>query len=207
MTNAVPSKPSLGPFGVWTAGPVRPEQAVEIEKLGYRVVWVGGSPPADLSFVEPILEQTETLLVATGIVNIWSADAAEVAESYHRIDKSFPGRFLLGVGAGHREHTDGYRKPFEALVSYLDVLDANTVPASRRVMAALGPKVLDLAARRQRRCAPLLTTPAHTRDARKSLSPTVLLAPQQGVVLSTDTDKARQVGRPIIDFYLGCLTM
>ena len=75
MTDAASLKPALGRFGVWTGGPVTPEQAVEIERLGYGAVWVGGSPPADLAFVEPILEQTETLQVATGIVNIWSAAA------------------------------------------------------------------------------------------------------------------------------------
>jgi probable F420-dependent oxidoreductase len=163
---------------------------------------VGGSAPPDLSFVEPILEQTEMLRVATGIVNIWSANAVEVAESYHRVEKAFPGRFLLGLGAGHREHTDEYQKPFEALVSYLDVLDDESVPASRRVLAALGPKVLDLAARRSAGAHPFLTTAAHTRVARESLDATVFLAPQQAVVLDTDAEKARAIGRPIIDFYL-----
>ncbi|HZN84318.1 MAG TPA: LLM class F420-dependent oxidoreductase, partial [Mycobacterium sp.] len=88
-------KPDLGRVGVWTFGSPGPEQAVEIEKLGYGSLWVGGSPAADLSFVEPILDQTETLQVATGIVNIWSAEANTVAESYHRIEAAHPGRFLL----------------------------------------------------------------------------------------------------------------
>lgn len=102
MTNPSLLKPDLGRYGVWTGGPVTPEQAVEIERLGYGAVWVGGSPAADLSFVEPILSQTETLSIATGIVNIWSAPADEVAESYHRIENAYPGRFLLGVGVGTR---------------------------------------------------------------------------------------------------------
>ena len=135
-------KPDLGRVGVWTFGSPGPEQAAEIENLGYGSLWVGGSPAADLSFVEPILEQTDSLQVATGIVNIWSADANEVADSYHRIEKAFPGRFLLGVGVGHPEHTQEYRKPYDALVEYLDVLDENKVPTSRRVIAALGKKVL-----------------------------------------------------------------
>ncbi|MCW2553360.1 MAG: hypothetical protein JWR78_3141, partial [Mycobacterium sp.] len=79
MTDVSELKPNLGRFGVWTAGAVTPEQAVEIEKLGYGAVWVGASPPADLAFVEPILEATETLQVATGIVNVWAAPADEVA--------------------------------------------------------------------------------------------------------------------------------
>src|SRR5690606_37277401 len=105
QSEGVSLKPALGRFGVWTGAPISPDQAVEIEKLGYGTVWVGASPPADLAFVEPILEKTQRLQVATGVVNIWSAPAAEDAESYHRIDKACPGRFLLGVGVGHPEHT------------------------------------------------------------------------------------------------------
>lgn len=78
-----------------------PEQAAEIERLGYGAIWVGGSPAADLAFVEPLLAATSTLQVATGIVNIWSAPAEQVAESYHRIESAYPDRFLLGIGVGH----------------------------------------------------------------------------------------------------------
>lgn len=196
-------KPAQGRFGVWTGAPVSPEQAVEIEKLGYGTVWVGASPPADLAFVEPILEKTETLQVATGIVNIWTADADEVSQSYHRIEKAFPGRFLLGVGVGHPEHTQEYTKPYEALVDYLDKLDAKKVPTSRRVLAALGPKVLQLAAQRSAGAHPYLTTPVHTGQARELLGPTVFIAPEHKVVLTNDADKAREIGRATVDFYLG----
>ncbi|CAN5651953.1 LLM class F420-dependent oxidoreductase [soil metagenome] len=195
-------KPDLGRFGVWTGGPVTPEQAVEIEKLGYGAVWVGASPAADLSFVEPILEQTETLQIATGIVNIWSAPAAEVAQSYHRIEGAYPGRFLLGVGAGHPEHTQEYKKPYDALVEYLDALDAATVPTSRRVIAALGPRVLQLAKERSAGAHPYLTTPEHTAQARELIGNTVYLAPEHKVVLSTDADAARELGRQTVGFYL-----
>ena len=131
------------------------QQAKDIEALGYGAVWVGGSPPAELDWVEPILEATTTLQVATGIVNIWSAAAKPVAESFHRIDKAYPGRFLLGIGVGHPEAISEYRKPYDALVEYLDQLDEYGVPANRRVVAALGPRVLKLSARAQRRSAPL----------------------------------------------------
>ncbi|MBV5242532.1 LLM class F420-dependent oxidoreductase [Mycolicibacterium sp. PAM1] len=205
MTNSEgPSlKPALGRFGVWTGEPATPDQAVEIEKLGYGTVWVGASPAADLAFVEPILEKTETLQVATGIVNIWTADADEVAESYHRIEKAFPGRFLLGVGVGHPEHTQEYTKPYQALVDYLDKLDAAKVPTSRMVVAALGPKVLKLAAQRSAGAHPYLTTPVHTGQARELLGPTVLIAPEHKVVLTDDAEKAREIGRGTVDFYLG----
>ncbi len=202
MTDAASLKPDLGRFGVWTGGPVTPEQAVQIEKLGYGAVWVGASPPADLSFVEPILEQTEHLQVATGIVNIWSAPAATVAESYHRIEGAYPGRFLLGVGVGHPEHTQEYQKPYDALVEYLDALDNATVPTSRRVIAALGPKVLTLARNRSAGAHPYLTTPEHTAQARELVGNTVYLAPEHKVVLTTDPDAARELGRKTVGFYL-----
>jgi probable F420-dependent oxidoreductase len=195
-------KPDLGRVGVWTFGAPTPEQAAKIEKLGYGAVWVGGSPAADLSFVEPILEKTETLQVATGIVNIWSADADEVAESYHRIEGAYPGRFLLGIGVGHPEHTQEYRKPYDALVEYLDVLDAAKVPTSRRVIAALGKKVHELAAHRSAGSHPYLTTPEHTAQAREWIGPTVYLAPEHKVVLTTDAAEARAIGRKTVDFYL-----
>lgn len=207
MTDAVALKPELGRFGVWTGGPVTPEQAEQIEKLGYGAIWVGASPPADLSFVEPILERTETLQLATGIVNIWSAGAEIVAESYHRIEDAYPGRFLLGIGVGHPEHTQEYQKPYDALVEYLDALDAAKVPTSRRVIAALGPKVLTLARNRSAGAHPYLTTPEHTARARELIGNTVFLAPEHKVVLTTSdqegAEQARALGRKTVDFYLG----
>jgi probable F420-dependent oxidoreductase len=195
-------KPDLGRYGVWTLGAVKPEQAVEIEKLGYGAVWIGGSPAGDLNYVEPILERTETLQVATGIVNVWSAPAPQVAEAYHRIEDAHPGRFLLGIGIGHPEHTEAYRKPYDVLVEYLDVLDEQCVPTSRRVVAALGPKVLKLSAQRSAGAHPYLTTPEHTALARDLIGNTVFLAPEHKVVLTTDAEEARAIGRKTVDFYL-----
>ena len=202
MTDAVSLKPDLGRFGVWTFGTPKPEQAVEIEKLGYGALWIGGSPAGDLSYVEPLLEQTETLQVATGIVNVWTAPADQVAEAYHRVEDAYPGRFLLGVGIGHPEHTDEYRKPYDVLVEYLDALDAAKVPTSRRVVAALGPKVLKLAAQRSAGAHPYLTTPAHTGRARELIGNTVFLAPEHKVVLARDAEASREIGRKTVDFYL-----
>lgn len=202
MTEIQDLKPNLGRFGVWTFGAVTPEQAQQIEKLGYGAVWVGGSPAGDLAFVEPILEATNTLQVATGIVNVWTASAAEVAASYHRIEAAYPGRFLLGIGIGHPEHTDEYRKPYDVLVEYLDALDAAGVPTSRRVVAALGPKVLELSAKRSAGAHPYLTTPEHTARAHDLIGRSVYLAPEHKVVLSRDAAEAREIGRNAIDFYL-----
>jgi probable F420-dependent oxidoreductase len=201
MTNSASSKPDLGRFGSFGRG-VTPQQAKEIEALGYGAVWVGGSPPAELEWVEPILEQTTTLQVATGIVNIWSAPAKPVAESFHRIDRAYPGRFLLGIGVGHREAVSEYRKPYNALVEYLDQLDDYGVPAHRRVVAALGPRVLQLSAERSSGAHPYLTTPEHTARARELIGPSAFLAPEHKVVLTTDAEDARAVGRKALDIYL-----
>ena len=208
MTDALPLKPDLGRFGVWISlvgpamGQLSPEQAVEIERLGYGAVWVGGSTSADLSFVEPILAQTESLTVATGIVNIWWSAAKAVAESYHRIERAYPGRFVLGVGAGHPEHIEVYRKPYDALVEYLDELDRYGVPTSRRVVAALGDGVLGLAARRSAGAHPYLITPEHTAHAREVMGNTVFLAPEHKVVLCSDVEQARAIGGKTVELYL-----
>lgn len=204
MTNCAAGKPSSGPnlgrFGSFGRG-VTPQQATEIEALGYGAVWVGGSPPAALSWVEPILQATTTLCVTTGIVNIWSAPAQRVAESFHRIEAAYPGRFLLGIGVGHAEMISEYRKPYNALVEYLDRLDDYGVPANRRVVAALGPRVLGLSARRSAGAHPYLTTPEHTARARELIGPSAFLAPEHKVVLTTDSARARTVGRQALDMY------
>jgi probable F420-dependent oxidoreductase len=203
MTEPSFLKPAVGRYGVWTGGKVEPEQAADIEELGYGAIWVGASPPAELKFAEPVLEATESITLATGIVNIWSALADEVAESYHRIEKAYPGRFLLGIGVGHPEHSEEYRKPYDALVEYLDALDQAGVPTSRRVIAALGPKVLKLAAQRSAGAHPYLTTPEHTAQAHDIVGPSVFLAPEHKVVLTTDAGEAREIGRKTVEFYLG----
>jgi probable F420-dependent oxidoreductase len=180
-------KPELGRYGVWTGRPVTPELAVEIQKLGFGTLWLGASQGAQVKFVEPILANTTNLTVVAGVA-IWSPPAEAMAGSFHLIDTAHPGRFLLGVGAGHRE-------PYDALVDYLDDLDAAEVPGRGRVLAALGPQVLKLAARRSAGAQSYLTTPEHTERARELVGDTVYLAPQHSVVLSLDPDKARAIGR------------
>jgi probable F420-dependent oxidoreductase len=203
MTEGVSLKLDLGRYGVWLGSrSITPDLASQIESLGFGAAWIGGSPDADLKWVEPALAQTSSLQLATGIINIWSSPAAEVAESYHRIENEYPGRFLLGIGVGHPEHTQQYLKPYDALVEYLDVLDGASVPTSRRVLAALGPKVLRLSAERSAGAHPYLTTPEHTAYARELVGNSVFLAPEHKVVLTTDADEAREVGRKIVDFYL-----
>jgi probable F420-dependent oxidoreductase len=196
------TKPNLGKFGVFGRG-ATPAQAKDIEALGYGAIWVGGSPPAELDWVEPLLEATTTLQIATGIVNVWTAAAGPVAESFHRIDKAYPNRFLLGIGVGHPEALTAYEKPYDALTQYLDKLDEYGVPKDRRVVAALGPQVLKLSARRSAGAHPYLTTPEHTAQARELIGPDAFIAPEHKVVLTTDAEQARAVGRKALDLYLG----
>ncbi|OBJ17542.1 LLM class F420-dependent oxidoreductase [Mycobacterium sp. 1245499.0] len=204
MTEGVSLKPELGRFGVWLpTRSISADLAAGIESLGYGAAWIGGSPDAELSWAEPALAATTSLQLATGIVNIWTAPAGAVAESFRRIESAHPGRFLLGVGVGHPEHTEEYVKPYDALVSYLDELDAALVPTSRRVLAALGPRVLRLAAQRSAGAHPYLTTPEHTAKARELLGGAVYLAPEHKVVLTTDAERARAIGRQTVEFYLG----
>lgn len=154
------------------------------------------------SGVDPILAATDSLQLATGIVNIWTAAAGPTADSFHRIDKEYPGRFLLGIGVGHPEAHTEYRKPYDALNDYLDELDRHGVPKDRIVVAALGPQVLKLSARRSAGAHPYLTTPEHTRAARELIGADAFLAPEHKVVPTTDAAKAREVGRKALEIYL-----
>jgi len=176
-----------------------PEVVAEVEALGYGTIWVSGSPPGDLDVVERLLDSTEHIVLATGIVNVWKDDAVTVGASYHRITARYPGRFLLGLGIGHPEATQEYRQPYAKLVSYLDQLDDLKVPAEGRVLAALGPRVLRLSAERAAGAHPYLVTPEHTRRARQILGDGPLLAPEQKLVLETDPERARAIGRSRVE--------
>lgn len=194
----------LGPVGVWhrEAG-LNTATVVQLQELGYGALWLGGSPPADLAAAERLLDATTAITVATGVVNIWRSDAAELAESFHRIERRHPGRLLLGIGSGHREATPQRTRPLEAMAHYLDVLDERGVPAERRVLSALGPKMLALAAARSAGTHPYLTVPPQTAQARAALGPGALVAPEQTVVLDVDDESARRSARHFLRSYLG----
>ncbi|MFD4604440.1 LLM class F420-dependent oxidoreductase [Streptomyces sp. NPDC058464] len=199
----IPRKIDLGAVGVWRHGKTEPGLAAELERLGYGTLWLGGVNDPDLTEAEQLLDATENLVVATGIVNIWSHPADRVARSYRRIAERHPDRFFLGIGAGHPEATKEFVRPYEALNDYLDVLDAGGVPVARRALAALGPRVLRLARDRTAAAHPYLVTAEHTRGARDVLGTGPLLAPEQKVVLETDPAKARAIGDATLGFYLG----
>jgi len=193
----------LGHIGIWRRSRIQPGLAAEIERLGYGALWLGGSPAADLAEPEELLDATSTITIATSIVNIWKSPAEQVAQSYHRLAAKYPGRFLLGIGAGHPEADQSFAKPYEALENYLDVLAAHDVPSDRTLLAALGPRVLRLAAQRTAGSIPYLVTPQHTRQARELVGAGTLVIPEQKVLLDPDPARGRELARPGIRTYLG----
>ncbi|TDE26699.1 LLM class F420-dependent oxidoreductase [Actinomadura sp. 6K520] len=196
------TKIDLGRLGIWRPwNELDAELAEDVEDLGYGTIWIGGSPRGDLKVAERLLAATDRIVIATGIVNMWTTPAEEVAGSYHRLNDAYGGRFLLGAGIGHPEATQEYRSPYETIVRYLDRLDAAKVPVEGRVLAALGPKVLRLSAERAAGAHPYLTTPEHTRQARETMGDGPLLAPEQKVVLGAAPERARALAREKIGFY------
>jgi len=193
---------SLGRIGIWRRHQEGAEGVAEIEALGFGTLWLGGSPsPADARL---FLERSRMLTVATGILNVWRHRPADVAADRDSLDDEFGGRFLLGIGIGHPEATSEYRRPLATMRAFLDGLDAaqQPVPRDERVVAALGPKMLDLAAERSLGAHPYLTTPEHTRLARERVGPGVLVAPEVTVVVEPDVATARELARAFATHYL-----
>lgn len=180
---------NLGTLGVWTSprgiGDVGllPEAAALAERLGYGTFWLGGSP--QLPALRPLLDATERIVIATGIVNVWTVEPETLAQQFAEIDND---RLLLGIGIGHPEATQEYRAPLTVMREFLDRLD---VPKERLCLAALGPKMLDLARERTLGAAPYFTPPAHTAFARDRLGEGTLLAPEVAFVLGDDVAVAR----------------
>lgn len=193
----------LGSVGVWRGErSLDVALASDIEALGYGTIWLGGSPGSDLRHAEQLLASTRSIVIATGIVNIWKSDPVELGDSFHRLDAVHPGRLLLGIGSGHREATPERVRPMDAMRRYLDVLDGKNVPVNRRVLSALGPRMLALAGERSAGTHPYLTVPTQTSEARTALGPAALIAPEQTVVLDTHVDAARLAARSFLKPYL-----
>jgi probable F420-dependent oxidoreductase len=197
---------ALTDFGIWasnrTLGEEGGESARLIEELGFGVLWLGGSPR--LSDLRPLLEATETLTVATSIANVWRYGAAEMAAEWEELERDFPGRALAGIGVGHPEQDGDYSKPFTAVSEYLDGLDeAGQPPPERRLLAALGPRMIDLAASRAAGSIPYFVPPGHTRFSRQRLGEGPLLAPEMACVVDDDPQRARASARDFARLYLG----
>jgi probable F420-dependent oxidoreductase len=174
----------------------------EIEALGFETLWLGGSP--SLAEARTCLEATSTLSVATGILNVWRHAPADVAAGHAALRAEHGDRFLLGIGIGHPEATSEYQRPLTKMREFLDGLDAGDppVPQDERVVAALGPKMLELAAQRSLGAHPYFTTVEHTRFARERVGPDALLAPEVAVVVDPDPDSAREKARGYAASYL-----
>jgi probable F420-dependent oxidoreductase len=198
----------LGAVGVWTSyRQIGEENAAEaarfVQDLGFGTFWLGGSPR--LPSVRPLLEATDRLVVATGIVNVWSYDPAELSAEYLHLAEEFPDRLLVGIGIGHPEATSQYATPMAAMRAFLDGLDqAETpLPRDRRCLAALGPKMLELCRTRSRGAHTYFVPVAHTRAARAELGDDALLAPELACVVDDDSESARAKARRYAELYLG----
>lgn len=192
--------------GLWTAASDEmTDAAAELDDLGYTALWLGSSD-GNLQPHESLLAATTRLVVVSGIINVWTDPPALVAESYQRVNAAHPDRIVIGLGSSHAPlvKAEEYRQPATRLRRYLDDLDAldPAVPAGRRVLAALGPKTLAMAAERSAGAHPYLTTPEHTAGARQIMGPSALLAPEQKVILETDPATARGIGRATLGPYL-----
>ncbi|WP_410667901.1 TIGR03620 family F420-dependent LLM class oxidoreductase [Amycolatopsis sp. cmx-4-68] len=194
----------LGVLGAYVvAADATAAQAVALEQAGYGAVWLAASPTADLGQAERLLDATSRIVVGTSVINVWQSDAGTVADSYHRIVAKHPDRLIIGIGAGHREQDAGYTSPVAKIASYLDALTAAGVPADRLLLAALGPRMLRLAAERAAGTVTLQVTPEHTRRAREILGADKLVVPGHGVVLDPDVEGARAIGRAAVRPMLG----
>ncbi|MFF9860388.1 LLM class F420-dependent oxidoreductase [Streptomyces tendae] len=202
-------KESVGRYGVWSGGfrsedpegaPERAEAVAELERLGYGALWLGGNTAA--RHAAPLIGATERIVVGTSIQSIWEHKASEAAAGFAELEVSHPGRFVLGLGVSHAPLAEGYRRPYSTMVGYLDELDRAGMRSGHRLLAALGPKMLDLARDRAAGAIPYLVTPEHTAQARERLGGGPLLAPEFKVVLDADPSRARATARAYLAMYL-----
>jgi probable F420-dependent oxidoreductase len=198
---------NLGLYGVWTtSAAIGQENAAEaaavVQDLGFGALWLGGSPR--LLALRPLLTGADRITIATGIINVWRYNPADLAAEYAQLAPEFGDRMLVGLGVGHPEATGNYRHPLAAMRSFLDGLDRapTPLPADRRCLAALGPRMLELAGARSRGAHTYFVPVDHTRLARELLGPTALLATELACVVDSDPASARQKARAYAKRYL-----
>lgn len=199
---------TLRGIGIWSfelrhydAGEVA-EAAAELESLGGAAVWIPDVGGDVMAAVERLLAATSTMTIATGVLNVWMHDVAEIAARWASWPDDWKGRCLLGLGISHGAIVgDNYGKPITNMNAYLDGLDAGGVTAEHRCLAALRPKMLQLARERTTGAHPYLVTPDHTASARDVLGPGKLLAPEQGFIFERDATRAREIGRAWLSGY------
>jgi probable F420-dependent oxidoreductase len=206
----------LGKVGIWSRElryhpdrSARAAAAAEVEDLGYTAIFIPDTGGDVLGEVGSLLAATRRIVLATGILNIWMHEPAEVASKRADLASRFGPRFLLGLGSSHAPLVESarrgpYTRPYSKMAEYLDALDTAVppVPAAERMLAALGPRMLSLAQARAGAAHPYLVPPEHTAMARQALGPATVLAPAQAVVLDTDPQRSLELARAFVDDYL-----
>ena len=201
--------------GVWSSAlrygdpAAAADAAAELETLGYSAMWIPDVGGDLFAAIDTLLGATSDTTVATGILNLWLHDADETAARVHDFVQRHGRRLLVGIGVSHAALIDmkepgRYDKPLTRMREYLDALDAapEPLPVADRVLAALGPRMLELARTRAAGSHPYLVTPDHTRRVRGALGVGPLVAPEQAVVLETDPTRARELARGHLAGYL-----
>jgi probable F420-dependent oxidoreductase len=198
----------FGDYGAWTSyRRIGKENAAEAaraaEDAGLTAFWLGGSPR--LEEARPLLEGSEKLLVGTSIVNIWAYDPGDLVREYAALEADFPGRVCVGIGVGHPEATSDYKRPLTNLEAFLDGIDGaeEPIPTDRRIIAALGPKMLAMSAKRSLGTIPYFSSVDHTRFCRETVGPDRLVIPELACVLDEDVERARATARKYAAMYLG----
>jgi probable F420-dependent oxidoreductase len=205
------------PVGVWGRGnwldhsrrAEACEVAAEIEELGYESLWLSaGFEDGVPSVFGDLLDATNSLTIASGVLSIWHSTATQTATAFNSLDQLHPGRFLLGLGASHGPMVEAskqvYERPYSRMVHYLDELGEQQpgVPIENLILAALGPRMLQLAAERASGAHPYFVPVEYTALAREIMGPDALLIPEQGVVLESDPQVARAIARNHMELYL-----
>jgi probable F420-dependent oxidoreductase len=183
--------------------------AAEIEELGYESLWLSaGFEDGVPSVFGDLLDATNSLTIASGVLSIWHSTATQTATAFNSLDQLHPGRFLLGLGASHGPMVEAskqvYERPYSRMVHYLDELGEQQpgVPIENLILAALGPRMLQLAAERASGAHPYFVPVEYTALAREIMGPDALLIPEQGVVLESDPQVARAIARNHMELYL-----
>lgn len=206
----------LGRIGVWSRElrfhedrPAAIDATRELEALGYQAAWIPDVGGPVLEAADELLRATDAIAVATGILNIWMHGAGEVARGRAALERDHPGRFALGLGASHAAVVDDgepgrYRRPYSAMRAYLAELDASTPPVAsgERLLAALGPRMLELAREQAAGAHPYLVTVEQTAAAREALGAGRVLAPELSVVLDADRERGLAAARKHLAGYL-----
>jgi probable F420-dependent oxidoreductase len=208
----------LGRVGIWMPPPERigvdpAATAAAIEEAGFTSVWVGGGNPDQAAFarLRAQLSGSERLIVATGIANVWAWEPAGLRTEAEALAADFPGRFILGLGVSHAPAVEAlghaYLRPLRKLEKFLDELDHPAYHGAEHelppiVIAALGPKMLELARDQALGSHPYFTTPEHTRFARTVLGAAPLLVPELACTLASDPAQGAATARAYAERYL-----